>query len=126
MFIGRLKLIPLTKITFRMLSSSPLVNSSTHLTVSSEQGQENSNKFLRFYRKNLARKTSQATNLNDCLVRLWLRSDPIIRNARKLSPCSRCDSCEHNTVSCPTKVSVPDSSTATNEEYFMTLLTYDD
>lgn len=45
----------------------------------SESGLEHNNKFLRFIRRNLARKVDQPSNLEDCLVRLWLRSDPKIR-----------------------------------------------
>ena len=68
-----------------------------------ESGLEHNNKFLRFYRQHLARKVSQEMNLEDCLTRLWLRSDPSIRCAGPLPPkCSRCCG-EHFTVSCPHK-----------------------
>ena len=50
----------------------------------SETGLEHNNKFLRFFRQCLARKTSQVTNLQDCLDRLWLKSDPCIRYAGPL------------------------------------------
>ena len=68
-----------------------------------EGGLENNNKFLRFYRRNLARKVSQSTNLEDCLTRLWLRSDPKMRDAGPKANCSRCKSTGHFTVSCPQK-----------------------
>lgn len=69
-----------------------------------ESGLENSNKFLRFYRQNLARKNNQSANLDDCLTRLWLRSDPGIRGAAPKPYCSKCSSELHYTVSCPQKV----------------------
>ena len=69
-----------------------------------ESGLEHCNKFLRFYRRNLARKISQVTNLEDCLTRLWLRSEPQTREAGPGQPaCTRCDSSGHFTVSCPEK-----------------------
>ena len=52
-----------------------------------ESGLENSNKFLRFYRGSLARKTTQSSNLEDCLSRLWQRSDPV---KRACSPHPQC------------------------------------
>ena len=39
------------------------------------------NKLLRLFRIALSRKTSQADNLNDCLNRLWIRSDIQVRNS---------------------------------------------
>ena len=47
----------------------------------SESGLEHNNKFLRFFRLSLARKNSQETNLQDCIERLWIKSDPGIRDA---------------------------------------------
>ena len=72
----------------------------------SEEGVEHCNKFLRFYRRALARKCSQVTNLKDCYSRLWLQSDPGIRYACPPRPCCRCKSLLHRTVSCPDKETV--------------------
>ena len=70
----------------------------------SEQGLENNNRLLRFFRKSLARKCSQEANLHDCFTRLWLQSDPIIRRSgRTAKTCSRCGDGDHFTVSCPSK-----------------------
>jgi hypothetical protein len=68
-----------------------------------EGGLEHNNKFLRFYRRSLARKVDQASNMEDCLTRLWLRSDPQIRVSGPAPPvCKRCQG-GHYTVSCPQK-----------------------
>ena len=70
----------------------------------SEQGLEHNNKYLRWIRTNLARKTSQVDNLTDCMSRFWLRSDPIVRAAAPKPKCTRCnEGPPHYTVSCPTK-----------------------
>ena len=47
----------------------------------SESGLEANNKFLRFYRTFLARKTGQVQNLTDVFTRMWLKSDPCIKAA---------------------------------------------
>ena len=87
-----------------------------------ESGLENNNKFLRFYRQNLARKVNQTTNLEDCITRLWLRSDPGIRNAAPKSLCTRCSSRNHYTVSCPEKSRPEVQSSQTIDEYYLSLL----
>ena len=70
----------------------------------SEQGLENNNKFLRFFRKTLSRKCSQEDNLTDCFSRLWLQSDPIIRvSGRKVKLCKHCKEATHFSLSCPKK-----------------------
>ena len=69
----------------------------------SESGLENDNKFLRFFRVSLARKTSQETNLQDCIDRLWLKSDPGIQYAGPKKQCSKCKKNDHHTISCPLK-----------------------
>ena len=88
-----------------------------------EGGLENSNKFLRFYRTHLARKVHQTANLNDCLSRLWLNSDPKIWDAAPKPKCSKCHETGHHTVSCPSK-NLPEViySAATIDEYFLSLL----
>ena len=67
----------------------------------SETGLEHNNKFLRFFRQILARKTSQETNLQDCIERLWLKSDPKVRHDGPIKMCSTCKKVnDHSTVSC--------------------------
>ena len=86
-----------------------------------EGGLEHNNKFLRFYRRNLARKVDQSANIEDCLTRLWLRSDPLIRDSGPAQPtCKRCHG-SHFTVSCPQK-SVLQSSTLPLVEYYLSQL----
>ena len=63
---------------------------STGLGEYSEMGLEHSNKFLRFFRQFLARKTSQETNLQVYIVRLWLKSDPGVRYSGPKKQCSKC------------------------------------
>ena len=79
-------------------------------------------KFLRFCRQNLARKVSQSANLDDCLSRLWLRSDPGIRDAEPKPYCSRCSSDRHFTVSCSKKIVLEVQSSQTLDEYYLSLL----
>ena len=70
----------------------------------SETGLENNNKFLRYFREHLARKKSQEINLEDCIIRFWLKSDPVVRQAGPEMYCSRCHKINtHHTVSCPLK-----------------------
>ena len=47
----------------------------------SESSLECNNTFLRIIRMTQSRKCSQVKNLNDCMSRLWVRSDIRIRNA---------------------------------------------
>ena len=86
-----------------------------------ESGLENNNKFLRFYRRNLARKVDQSRNLTDYLTRLWIRSDPCIRESAPKQSCSRCSEIGHPTVSCPMKTK-PVLSSNTIDEHFLSLL----
>ena len=44
----------------------------------SESALETNNKFLRFYRSSIRRKSSFENNLSDCIQRLWMKSDPVI------------------------------------------------
>ena len=48
----------------------------------SESGLECNNKYLRSIRTSLSRKTSQEACLEDTLVRLWLKLNPLIRSFR--------------------------------------------
>ena len=86
-----------------------------------ESGLEN-NKFLRFNRQNLSRKVNPSTNLEDCLTRMWLHSDPGIRDAAPKSVCSRCSSGSHYSVSCPEKISPEVQSSQTKDEYYLSML----
>ena len=84
-------------------------------------GLEHNNKFLRLYRRSLSRKTDQASNMEDCLTRLWLRSDPVIRRSGPSSPsCKRCKG-SHYTVSCPEK-KIPVDSSQTLDDYMLSRL----
>ena len=66
----------------------------------SECGLEANNKFLRQYRINHARKTSQFDNLTDCINRLWDKSDPMVSNVRERIQCRHCKVKGHTTKSC--------------------------
>ena len=55
-------------------------------------------KFLRQFRLNLSRKTSQYDNLYDVFKRLWKKSDPLINKAEK--HCSSCGLEDHSVRSC--------------------------
>ena len=92
----------------------------------SEGGLENNNKFLRFYRRNLARKVNQEANLEDCLTRLWLRSDPRIRKAGPPVPkCKTCSTLGHYTVSCPKKANQQALTPLSEDDYYFELLVLD-
>ena len=56
-------------------------NNSEGLGAFTESGLECNNKILRLIRISQSRKCSQIDNLNDCISRLWVRSDLHIRNA---------------------------------------------
>ena len=87
-----------------------------------EGGLENSNKFLRFYRRNLARNVSQSANLEDFFSRLWLRSDPLVRAAALKPTCSRCSEVGHFTVSCPQKARPVCLSAQSLDDYFLSVI----
>ena len=88
----------------------------------SESGVENCNKYLRFYRCNLARKNNQDNNLEDCLTRLWVRSDPVVRRSCPAVICTRCNCYGHHTVSCPMKVLPETSSCITEDDWYFSCL----
>ena len=56
-------------------------NSCKGLGAYTESGLECSNKVLRLIRIALSRKTNQIDNLNDCICRMWIRSDIQVRKA---------------------------------------------
>ena len=85
----------------------------------SEAGLEHNNKFLRLYRRTLARKRSQKTNLEDCITRLWMRSDPMVRAAAPTKTCKRCSETGHYTVSCKTKQQPEVATAATKESDYL-------
>ena len=97
-------------------------NDNKGLVEFTESGLENNNKFLRFNYQNLARKVNQAVDLEDCLTRIWLHSDPGIRDAAPKSLCSRCSSGSHYSVSCREKISPEAQSSQTKDEYYLSLL----
>ena len=65
-----------------------------------ECGLEANNKFLRQYRINYSRKTSQFDNLSDCLNRLWDKSDPMVKKTCERLHCSHCNTQGHTVRSC--------------------------
>lgn len=98
------------------------LNSGIGLGEFTEGGLENDNKFLRFYRCHLARKTNQTANLQDCLLRLWLRSDPGIRNSAVKPSCRLCSEVGHHTVACPKKCSPDGSDSPSLDDYYLSLI----
>ena len=91
------------------------LNDSTGMGRYSEAGVEHNNKVLRLLRSRLARKKSQNDNLEDCITRLWVASDPCVRAAAPQPKCSRCTEGGHFTVSCPTKLREPRERKADDE-----------
>ena len=83
-----------------------------------ESGLEHNNKFLRLYRSRLSRKISQEANLEDCLQRLWLKSDPGIREASVKMKCKLCATEGHYTVSCPLKSTMSQTLNPLNQDEF--------
>ena len=74
----------LSPTTHALLNHSHIIieeNDCRGLLKFSESPLEYNNKFLRFYRSSLSRKSSYETNISDCLQRLWLKSDPNIRSS---------------------------------------------
>ena len=71
----------------------------------SEEGLESNNKRLRTYRITLSRKMSQKANLEDCLTRLWIGSDPAVgaERAKGRPFCEECLETGHTARSCATK-----------------------
>ena len=65
-----------------------------------ESGLEANNKFLRQYRMNFSRKTSQYENLTDCLNRLWDKSDYDVNNTLDRLNCTYCKEVGHTARSC--------------------------
>ena len=79
-----------------------------------ESGLEANNKILRSIRLKLARKTSQADNLQDVINRMWMASDPKVNYIRQQTKpfCKHCQERGHSTRYCKKtyKVSGPLSS----------------
>ena len=78
------------------------MNGNCGLKAWDESGLEANNKILRSIRLKLARKTSQSDNLEDCINRLWLGSDPKVNNVRiKAQPyCKHCKEYGHSSRYC--------------------------
>ena len=79
------------------------MNGNYGLGTLSEGGIEASNKFLRRYRIQLARKRSQHDNLTVCTRRLWLDSDPVLNAilTDNLPTCRKCQLKGHIYRYCP-------------------------
>ena len=75
-------------------------NGNRGLSNFTESGLEANNKFLRQYRMNKARKTSQDDNLSDCINRLWDKSDPIVMKIMQRLSCKHCKKTGHTIRSC--------------------------
>ena len=75
-------------------------NDSKGLLNFTECGIEANNKFLRQYRMNYARKTSQFDNLSDCINRLWDKSDPMVLKVCDRLQCAHCKGKGHTIRSC--------------------------
>ena len=75
-------------------------NDSKGLLNFTECGIEANNKFLRQYRMNYARKTSQFDNLSDCINRLWDKSDPMVLKVCNRLQCAHCKGKGHTIRSC--------------------------
>ena len=73
-------------------------NDKTGLLNYSESGIEANNKFLRQYRINKSRKTSQFENLLDCINRLWDKSDKLTMKERERLMCRHCKHTGHTEV----------------------------
>ena len=67
-----------------------------------ESGLEANNKILRSIRLKLARKTSQAANLEDVINRMWIASDPKVNYIRQQTQpfCKHCKERGHSTRYC--------------------------
>ena len=83
-------------------------NEGNGLGILSEGGLEASNKLLRNIRIDQARKVSQETNLQDCISKLWVRSDPEVEKirCRVLPRCQACSTRGHSKAECPNIVRV--------------------
>ena len=75
-------------------------NNQTGLLNFTESGIEANNKFLRQYRLNYSRKTSQFDNLSDCLNRLWDKSDTMVIKTCERLHCGHCNAQGHTIRSC--------------------------
>ena len=101
--VASLEWIEFTPSAHIVLAHSPDLIDQNHgmgLLNYTECGLEANNKFLRQYRINKARKTSQFDNLSDCINRLWDKSDPIVMNVRERLHCKHCDKKGHTIRSC--------------------------
>ena len=97
-------------------------NNQTGLLNFTECGIEANNKFLRQYRLNYSRKTSQFDNLSDCLNRLWDKSDPMVMKTCERLHCVHCNGQGHNVRSCLELKKVL-TGCSTEFEYWVSLLT---
>ena len=70
------------------------------LGTKTEQGSEATNKLVRNTRQFGARKTSMADNLRDVWVKLFKRTDPLIRSHKRRLHCTLCDGDGHSYRCC--------------------------
>ena len=89
--IADIKWIEFSSTVHVVLGHSPELireNNNTGLLNFTECGVEANNKFLRQYRINKSRKTSQFDNLSDCISRLWDKSDSLVVRCRERLSCT--------------------------------------
>ena len=97
--------IKFTPTAHSVLAHSPELVEQNHgfgLLNYTESGLEANNKYLRQYRLNYSRKTSQHDNLKDCFYRLWDKSDSIVVKTLQRLHCTCCQEEGHTVKSCPT------------------------
>ena len=96
--------IKFTPTAHAVLAHSPQLieqNNAHGLLNFSESGLEANNKYLRQYRINFSRKTSQEDNLTDCINRLWDKSDFRVVKILQRLQCKCCKENGHTIKSCP-------------------------
>ena len=73
----------------------------------SAQPQEKKNKFFHIFRSNYSRQVTLKQNLEDCFIRDWLYTSPLLarmgvsKRCRKSITCSNCQGVGHNKRTCP-------------------------
>lgn len=78
-------------------------NGNKGLLIYTESGLEANHKYLRQFRQNNARKTSNFSNLTDCLKKLRIKSDPVIAKITKRNKCTFCRENDRTIRSCSKK-----------------------
>ena len=106
--LDKMTWMSITPTLHKLLAHAPQLvkhNGGRGLKRLSEEGLESNNKRLRTYRITLSRKMSQKANLEDCLTRLWIGSDPAVgaERAKGRPFCEECLETGHTQRSCATK-----------------------